>query len=131
MLELSEGLQCGGEWCCGLTTHFLFPTRSAHKHLCQVLLPETPESSRHWRQKGEQLPWLQGLGAAWETLVVTIDLVMGNGGKVSKGGLLGVHLPMNVWERAAVQVLPSFWQIAMPAVQASAQLAASWPQGQR
>lgn len=56
---------------------------------------------------------------------------MGNGGKVSEGGLLGVHHPMNVWERAALHILPSSWQIAVPAVQASAWLAASWPQGQR
>lgn len=56
---------------------------------------------------------------------------MGNGDRVSRGGLLRVHLPVNVWERAAVRVLPSSWQTAVPAVLAAAWLSASWPQEQR
>lgn len=57
--------------------------------------------------------------------MVTNDSVMGN--RVSEGGFLRVHLPMNVWTRAAVHVLPSSWETAVPAVLAAAWLAASWP----
>lgn len=61
VLVLSEGLWCGGCMALQADCSFLLPTRSAHQHLCQILLPETPESSHHRRQKGERLPLLQDL----------------------------------------------------------------------
>lgn len=33
----------------------LFISSAPHQHICQVLLPEAPESVGYWREKGEFL----------------------------------------------------------------------------
>lgn len=40
---------------------FLLPARSAHQHVRQILLPQTPEGGRHRRQEGERLCRRRGL----------------------------------------------------------------------
>lgn len=56
VLVLCKELRHGGCTVLWADVLFILPARSAHQHIRQILLPQTPESSRHWRQKGELLP---------------------------------------------------------------------------